>query len=328
MVDNLVDKNCQEEFAHSGMLEAAQTIVQDLVKSKVLDNLLFGNEEAKSDQDINVGKSAQQQEMPTSIKTRRMSSLATVARNLFNAKLFSSSNRRIDYDCSGWDIVVTGHSLGAGTAAIVAWLLRQRYENVKCWSFSPPAGTLSSKVAKEMEAYCHSVCIGKDMIPRLSFHTFEKLRDEAVAGLFLCKWNKQQLFWDSILRCCCCSKSSEFLYKFDEVPSEVMEGLQKFQNSVEQAREVDQFIAKSREFVPPGKLIFFRALSQQDGKKSRVEQFDVVWITADELLNEGILVSPRMFLDHFPDQSTEIIQRTAQRLRKLNNGPELVASLV
>lgn len=45
---------------------------------------------------------------------------------------------QVPYDCSGWRLVVTGHSLGAGAAALLALLLRPSYPNVQCWAFSPP----------------------------------------------------------------------------------------------------------------------------------------------------------------------------------------------
>ncbi len=47
---------------------------------------------------------------------------------------------QVPYDCSGWRLVVTGHSLGAGAAALLALLLRPSYPNVQCWAFSPPGG--------------------------------------------------------------------------------------------------------------------------------------------------------------------------------------------
>lgn len=38
-------------------------------------------------------------------------------------------------------LVLVGHSLGAGTAAILAILLKQEYANLQCFSYSPPGGT-------------------------------------------------------------------------------------------------------------------------------------------------------------------------------------------
>ena len=41
-----------------------------------------------------------------------------------------------------YDVVVVGHSLGAGTAALLAILLHQEYPNLHCYAYSPPGGLL------------------------------------------------------------------------------------------------------------------------------------------------------------------------------------------
>lgn len=41
-----------------------------------------------------------------------------------------------------YDLVLVGHSLGAGTAAILAILLKQEHPNLSCFAYSPPGGLL------------------------------------------------------------------------------------------------------------------------------------------------------------------------------------------
>jgi sn1-specific diacylglycerol lipase len=45
-----------------------------------------------------------------------------------------------------WSIVVTGHSLGAGAAALVALYIRSFYPNSRAWAFEPP-GARAATVA-------------------------------------------------------------------------------------------------------------------------------------------------------------------------------------
>ena len=54
--------------------------------------------------------------------------------------------RAFSYDVSKgtshYDLVLVGHSLGAGTAAILAILMKQEHPNLSCFAYSPPGGLL------------------------------------------------------------------------------------------------------------------------------------------------------------------------------------------
>lgn len=43
-----------------------------------------------------------------------------------------------------YGLVIVGHSLGAGTAAILSFLLRPQYPTLRCYAYSPPGGLLRS----------------------------------------------------------------------------------------------------------------------------------------------------------------------------------------
>lgn len=60
----------------------------------------------------------------------------------------------------------------------------------------------------------------------------------------------------------------------------------------------------------PGRIIFLRPLKstssrKRSGKKLTVKSFDAVWITAQELAGEGILVSPAMLTDHLIEATVQ-----------------------
>ena len=63
-------------------------------------------------------------------------------------------------------LVVTGHSLGAGTAVILSFMLRLKYNSVKCFAFGPPGGLLNSQAYAISTTFVTSVVVGDDIICR------------------------------------------------------------------------------------------------------------------------------------------------------------------
>ena len=54
-------------------------------------------------------------------------------------KAFNHSKER---GTETYRLVIVGHSLGAGTATILAVLLKEQYPNLQCYAYSPPGGLL------------------------------------------------------------------------------------------------------------------------------------------------------------------------------------------
>ncbi|XP_030873433.1 sn1-specific diacylglycerol lipase beta isoform X4 [Leptonychotes weddellii] len=76
-------------------------------------------------------------------------------------------------------LVVVGHSLGAGAAALLAIMLRSAYPQVRCYAFSPPRGLLSKSLYEYSKNFIVSLVLGKDVIPRI-IH----LEEEGASGRF------------------------------------------------------------------------------------------------------------------------------------------------
>ena len=57
-------------------------------------------------------------------------------------------------------LVVTGHSLGAGTASVLAFLLRRLYPDTVCYAYSPPGCVFNAAAAEASRSFVTSVTFG------------------------------------------------------------------------------------------------------------------------------------------------------------------------
>ncbi|XP_053131908.1 diacylglycerol lipase-beta isoform X2 [Hemicordylus capensis] len=92
-----------------------------------------------------------------------------------------------------YKLVVVGHSLGAGTASILAVMLKNSFPALRCYAFSPPGGLLSKSLADYTKQFIVSVILGKDLVPRLSMPNMEDLKRRIVRIVANCNRPKYQI---------------------------------------------------------------------------------------------------------------------------------------
>lgn len=108
----------------------------------------------------------------------------------------------IDEDApyASYKFICTGHSLGAGVASLLSILLeptlKARGRKQQCFSFSPPGCVLTKKLAKK--DYIISFVIDSDIVPRLSLHAMEALRNDVLEMIARAKIPKYQIFSRSL----------------------------------------------------------------------------------------------------------------------------------
>ena len=61
----------------------------------------------------------------------------------------------------GWQLILTGHSLGAGVACLLALKMRRSFPSSFSWGFCPPGGMVTSRLAHYMAPFCISLVLGK-----------------------------------------------------------------------------------------------------------------------------------------------------------------------
>lgn len=80
-----------------------------------------------------------------------------------------------------YNIMITGHSLGAGVAAVLTLLLREGIESVRRRAraivYAPPGGLMSRELSEYSASFIVACFMGKDLVPRLSNHSIKALRD-------------------------------------------------------------------------------------------------------------------------------------------------------
>jgi len=137
-----------------------------------------------------------------------------VQRELFNRHLLRRAFfHSIDRGTASYKLVLVGHSLGAGTAAILSILLHNLYPKLHCYAFAPPGGLLSPPAVDFSRPFITSIVVGKDVVPRLGLHQMQILRQDFLAALSFStepKWKIIGYSCSSSFPTCTSSNSSSF----------------------------------------------------------------------------------------------------------------------
>ncbi|XP_037546619.1 diacylglycerol lipase-beta [Nematolebias whitei] len=210
-------------------------------------------------------------------------------------------------DAPEYNLVITGHSLGAGTAALLAILLRSSFPTLQCYSFSPPGGLLSKALADYTKDFVVSVVLGKDLVPRLSIHNMEILKRRILTIVSNCNKPKYCI----LLQGCWYEL---FGGEPDDFPTE-MENRREHQLSQPLLGEESLIIHPSASYqslasddfpahTPPHFFLPGRVLHITEDGPSRRSCFTQVRFRAEwsnEMAFQSILISPKMLTDHMPD---------------------------
>ncbi|KAK9530790.1 hypothetical protein VZT92_012272 [Zoarces viviparus] len=208
-----------------------------------------------------------------------------------------------------YKLVITGHSLGAGTASLLAILLRNSFPTLQCYSFSPPGGLLSKALADYSKGFVVSVVLGKDLVPRLSIPNMEDLKRKILKIVSNCNKPKYRILlhgcWYELFG----GDPDDFPTEMDNRREEELsqpllgeESLMIRHSSSYQSLASDDSPARKAAHLPlflPGRILHIT----EDGpsRRSCLSQvrYRADWST--EMAFRSILISPRMLADHLPD---------------------------
>ncbi|XP_074594649.1 inactivation no afterpotential E isoform X2 [Brevipalpus obovatus] len=219
-----------------------------------------------------------------------------------------------------YSLVLVGHSLGAGTATILAILLREVYNDLVCYAFSPPGGLLSLPAVEYTKQFTTSVVLGKDVVPRLGLHQMEALRFDLMAAIKQSNEPK----WKTIATSFCCCSDNSFNSEPDDTETLKDDGSLSGEKELSSHPE-DSSIALTvhQPLYPPGKIIHIVRNHPPDREKSSKwanlmgksdPVYQALWVDNTEY--DQILISPVMVQDHWPDQLLEGLEKLL-----VNTGP-------
>ncbi|GIX68671.1 diacylglycerol lipase-beta [Caerostris extrusa] len=92
-----------------------------------------------------------------------------------------------------YELVITGHSLGGSVAAIIAMLYKEKYPNVRCYSFAP-SPIFNASALKYTYENIFTVIYGNDAVCYLNYENIKQLVVEMVQGLKECNLPKYKIF--------------------------------------------------------------------------------------------------------------------------------------
>ncbi|GMF23255.1 unnamed protein product [Phytophthora lilii] len=287
------------EYAHQGFLTCAESVYLELNRLGVLE-MLFDEK-----------------------------STASIAMNGVNV-----CERGAYHD---YGLVLTGHSLGAGTAVLLSVMLRPKYPQLRCFAFSPPGCTMSPGLAARCASFTYAVVVGDDIIARSSLTSAEALRDHVLDLIGRSKVNKaailrQVISWrnpDELLH-----RGSDEHSAFDDtgdgsdsgrVSSPFIAHLSNYRTMLQRIQESEPI----HELTIPGRVVHLKRVVRAKGAAgcwvccrpggggiccTARTNYRFAWAAEGQF--SKIRIGRTMLDDHFPDKVHFVLQDCVKRMRK------------
>ncbi|XP_020029481.2 diacylglycerol lipase-beta isoform X1 [Castor canadensis] len=206
-------------------------------------------------------------------------------------------------------LVIVGHSLGAGAAALLAIMLRRSYPQVRAYAFSPPRGLLSKSLYEYSQDFIVSLVLGKDVIPRLSVANMEDLKKRILRVICQCNKPKYKILlhgcWYELFGGNPTNLPTELDGGSQGALSQPLLGEQSLltQQSPSYSFSSDSPLDSCPKYpplYPPGRIIHL----EEEGATGRfgccsAAQYRARW--SHEAAFSKILIGPKMLTDHMPD---------------------------
>lgn len=207
-----------------------------------------------------------------------------------------------------YKLVITGHSLGAGTASLLAVLLRSTHPTLECYAFSPPGGLMSKALADYSKQFVISVVLGKDLVPRLSIPNMEDLKRRILKMVSNCSKPKYKILmhgcWYEVFG----GTPDDFPTEMENRREEVL-NLPLLGEESLLVRHSSSYQSLSSDDSPthpthlplylPGRIMYITEEGPTRRHCFSQVRYRAEW--SSEMAFRNVLISPRMIADHMPD---------------------------
>ncbi|XP_067105601.1 diacylglycerol lipase-alpha [Osmerus mordax] len=207
-----------------------------------------------------------------------------------------------------YGLVIVGHSLGAGTAAILSFLLRPQYPTLQCYSYSPPGGLLSEDAMEYSKEFVTSVVLGKDLVPRIGLSQLEGFRRHLLEVLQ--KSDKPK--WRIIAGGTKCIPKSELPVEDSTQPPPVAPPSARLWLH---PSDLSIALSASTPLYPPGKVIHVVHNHPPETCCGQEEPtYSALW--GDNKAFDEVIISPAMLNEHMPHMVMEGLNKVLENYNK------------
>ncbi|XP_046681043.1 diacylglycerol lipase-beta-like isoform X4 [Homalodisca vitripennis] len=207
-----------------------------------------------------------------------------------------------------YDLVITGHSLGAAAAVLLGILYKPIYPELKVYAFSTPC-VITRAAAIYCESFVFTIGVGDDFAMRISVETIENLRAQLFEALQNCRLPKYRVIVNGFGYALFGVPSKHLNTTWrDDRPTPHHSVLLPAPNAVPYMfAEVATRKYTNVSLYPAGNIlhIVHKKKSKEEKRRADEKTYEMRWLSPDSF--DELRVMPRMLLDHLPENVYKVL---------------------
>ncbi|XP_028159194.1 sn1-specific diacylglycerol lipase beta-like isoform X2 [Ostrinia furnacalis] len=211
-----------------------------------------------------------------------------------------------------YELVITGHSLGAAISTLLGIKLKPKYPHLKVFAFSTPSGLLSRDAARYTEGFVMTVGVGDDLVMRISLKSAQMFRDRLLETMHATNLPKYRILLKGLRYMFFTIPETDLNTVFnaptDDIEANLI-GPTRLVRSVSYDIERMYIAGRILHIVPHKPAGIDRSALDREPK------YKLRWANAEDFAE--LVVTPSMLVDHMPENVLEPLQSICSA--RLNN---------